>query len=212
MTLKKILMCVIPVVLMANAHALTVLPASYGMVNGSSGTYDYWDDSYTGSGCKTCNGAQLAGGLGDLTDGTVATQSWNIVEAPAGPGPYVGWTSIDPIIQFHFSQLVNIDSATFHFDDSGIAGVTAPASVTILGKTYSVLNPPGTAPFAFTVSGLGFTGTDLGVTINRSGEWTFASEITFQSPVPEIAKWQMLALGSIFIGIALRRARIRIDS
>ncbi|MFV2066020.1 MAG: hypothetical protein ACC645_03505 [Pirellulales bacterium] len=36
--------------------------------------------------------ASLSGGLGDLTDGVIATENWYIVEPPDGPnGPYVGW-------------------------------------------------------------------------------------------------------------------------
>jgi predicted methyltransferase len=39
------------------------------MVDGNTGSWEYWDQSQTGFGSVTCDGAALSGGLGDLTDG-----------------------------------------------------------------------------------------------------------------------------------------------
>ena len=83
----------------ATAEASFVTPTSYDMPNGYTGSYEYWDESYTGSGNTAADGDPLSGGLGDLTDGVVASDNWYVVEAPLGPGPYVGWT-IDPTISF----------------------------------------------------------------------------------------------------------------
>lgn len=188
------------------ALAAQVNPSSYDMPNGSTGNYSYWDESYTGLGCKTCDGAALTGGLGDLTDGVIASASWNVVEAPAGPGPYVGWANIDPTITFHFSQSVSIDSVIFSFDDSNLAGVTAPGSVTIAGQTFAVVNPVGSEPFSFAVSGLSFVGNTLPVVIHRTGSWSFVSEISFASAVPEPDSGAMMLAGlAVGLGIVMRR-------
>lgn len=44
-------------------------PDSYSMLNGNTDSSNYWDETYTGSGCVTCDNAALTGGRGDLTDG-----------------------------------------------------------------------------------------------------------------------------------------------
>lgn len=195
-------------VVAGTAGAVQVNPVSYDMPNGSAGTFDYFDDTYNGAGCTTCSLSPLSGGLGQLTDGVIATQNWNIVEAPAGPGPYVGWMDINPTITFHFGSSVAVDSVTFHFDDSGFGLVSAPASVTIGATTYNVINPVGTDPFAFTVSGLGFVGTDMSVQINRTNSWSFVSEITFQSPVPEAGTSALFIAGlGALVGLSRRRRR-----
>ena len=37
------------------AYAAPILPVSYNMQNGQATSVTYYDDSYTGSGCKTCD-------------------------------------------------------------------------------------------------------------------------------------------------------------
>lgn len=183
------------------AWAVPVVPVSYSMPNGSSGTFHYWDESYTGTGCKTCDGAILSNGLGDLTNGVLASGSWFSVEGASG-GPYVGWLDLNPTISFSFGQPVLIDSVTFHFDDSDAGGVDAPSSVIINSINYPVIDPAGSAPFLFTVNGVNFSGTTLPITINRTGRFTFVSEISFGSPVPDIAAWKGLAMGIAALGLA----------
>jgi len=194
--------------LTSNCMAVKVLPSSYDIANGFSGTYPYWDDLYTGAGCKTCDGALLTGGLGDLTDGVIASGNWFVDEAPAGPGPYVGWGS-NPTITFHFGSVVAIDSITLSVDDSGgSGGVNSPSSITIGATTYPVTDPAGTAPFSFTVSGLGFVGSTLGLVVNRSGPAVFVSEVSFQSPVPELGSAATLLAGlSVVAFVVSRRSR-----
>ena len=75
------------------AAAGNVVPTSYDMLNGQTGSFTYWDDSYNGTGSPTTSGDLLTGGLGDLTDGVIATENWF-----STPGPYVGWDSITPTI------------------------------------------------------------------------------------------------------------------
>lgn len=199
----------------SSAWSLEVVPVRYDGPNGFSGLYSYWDESYSGSGCKTCDGAALSGGVGDLVDGIIANSNWSVVEALVGPGPYVGWKDLNPTINFIFGSSVLIDSVTFYFDDAGSGGVGAPSVVTVGGRSFSVPNPPGTAPFSFTVSELGFVGSSLPITITagNGANWIFASEIDFTTPVPELAAWQLVLAGSaVLVGLARRRRSLDIDA
>lgn len=191
-------------------QAAVVSPTSYDMPNGYTGSYSYHDETYNGSGVVTSDGAALSGGLGDLTDGIVATDSWFVEEVVAN-GPYVGWT-IDPLITFQFASITDFTTIRIHFDDSdGAGGVSRPASVTINGTLFVVAEPAGSAPFwaEFDVSGLASTDT-VGVQIARSNSWVFASEVEFQddqSTVPEPST--LLVMGSGLAGLALLRRRAR---
>ena len=52
------------------------------LLNGETGTYSYYDDLYDGFGDNTVSLEPLYGGLGDLTDGIMATQHWNANNVP----------------------------------------------------------------------------------------------------------------------------------
>jgi hypothetical protein len=111
-----------------------MLDTSYDTPNGNTGSYNYWDDTYTGSGSKTTDGALLSGGVGVLTDGVVASDNWYVTEAPAGPGPYVGWLAFNPTITFHFASTIDFQNVGIYFDDAnGAGGVSAPQNVNING-------------------------------------------------------------------------------
>lgn len=173
-------------------------PSSYDMLNGHSGSYNYWDDSYSGRGCTTCDNLGLSGGRGDLTDGIIATDNWFVTEAPDGAGPYVGWY-FDQTIRFHWNESTRIDSATFYLDDANGAGnVGPPLRITANGKNFPVADPAGPAPFSFTASGIGFTGKDLVVNLYRQNTWIFLSEVQFFAPanrIPEPASALLLLIG-----------------
>jgi hypothetical protein len=154
-------------------------PVAYDMLNGETGSYTYFDDSYDGEGDNDVPLAPLSGGLGDLTDGVIATQNWN-----ATPGPYVGWVSIDPTITFHFDRWVRVRMITLHLDDSnGGGGVYPPTQVTItMGDTtleLPVTDPPSGEPFAVSFDELGLTGDMLELTLvdNNSGRYMMLSEV-----------------------------------
>lgn len=207
---KKILANITALVILSAASSVyaALTPDSYNMLNGNTGSYNYWDETYSGAGCVTCDNAALSGGRGDLTDGIIAADNWFVTEAPAGNGPYVGWT-LDPTITFHWNAPVNVSSVTFHFDDSnGSGGVSAPASVDVNGINFPISDPAGSAPFAFVANGLSFTGNDLSVTIHRSNAWVFLSEVEFNvTPVPEPETYAMLLAGLGLVGFAVRRRK-----
>ena len=172
------------------------------MANGTATGLSFWDDLYSGSGCRTCSGALLSGGLGGLSDGVVATSSYG-----ATPAAYVGWSAFNPTISYHFGQTVVIDSVTFSVDNPG-SGLFGPSSVVIGVQTFPVTLPNTFGPFQFTVSGLGFVGSDLNLTINRTGGWLFVSEISFASAVPEVGMGEMLATGlALILGVSFRARR-----
>lgn len=158
--------------------AAQVTVQSYDMLNGTTGSYNYWDESYDGVGNTMVNFAPLSGGTGDLTDGYIETQNWNPVEAPAGPGPYVGWT-INPTITFNFAAVHNFTKVIFHFDDSnGSGGVSAPSTVTVAGNTTVIPEPPGVAPFAVEIPVALMTDTII-TSFTRKNAWVFLSEVEF---------------------------------
>ena len=193
-----------------SAQAASVKPISYDMLNGDSGSYNYWDQSYTGSGNVNANGSSLTGGLGDLTDGVIATQNWNVVEAPAGNGPYVGWVHKNPVIDFRFASVEIFNSITFHFDDSdGIGGVYQPASVNVNGTDYAVPTNAGSNPFGFTIDLAGLTTDVLTTEIARSSGWVFLSEVTFDAQVSAVPlpASSLLLMGGLAGLVGLRRRR-----
>ncbi|MDE2402431.1 MAG: PEP-CTERM sorting domain-containing protein [Burkholderiales bacterium] len=196
-----------------SVQAATVLPVSYDTPNGDGrahgGSYNYWDLAYDGNGSTTTDRAALTGGLGDLTDGVIATQNWNQVENSSGTGPYVGWREMDPTLTFHYNQTVHLTSITLYADDAdGLGAVYAPGGLTLNGTTYSFADPLGLAPNTFTVSGLDVTAQDFTFTINRRfpASWTFVSEITTTAAaVPEPSTTALALLGLTSLGLGYRK-------
>lgn len=160
----------------------TLLPTAYDLLNGETGTYTYFDDTYDGDGDNDIPLAPLSGGLGDLTDGVIADHNWN-----STPEPYVGWRTVDPTITVHFDDWVRVRSVTLHVDDSnGNGGVYPPQDVTISnGVTtleFPVTDPPGGEPFALTFDELGLVGDTLEITLadhNSGGGYMMLSELEF---------------------------------
>ena len=182
------------------AHSATLTPESYNMRNGDSGTFSYWDDTYSGAGNTQEDSARLRRGLGDLTDGIIAADNWNAVEG-SGAGPYVGWTDRRHRIVFNFDQIYKFTSATFHFDSNGGGGgVNAPRVIRINSERERV-SAPGSDPFAFTFDLTGAEATDrlvVRIIRARNSQWTFLSEVTFEGDIPAVplpASGVLLLLG-----------------
>lgn len=199
----------------ASAQATTVLPTSYNMPNGhglvSGGIYNYWDRAYTGSGNTQLDGDMLSGGLGDLTDGVIATQSWEVVENLGGTGPYVGWVFLNPVINFIFADVVQFAKVTvWHDDANGNGNVKPPlAFVVTVGsqsQTFAITDPASNAPFSSTlVLAPGMVGNSLQLHIQRRDPWLMVSEVSFTAAVPEPATWALWALGAAVLVQARRR-------
>lgn len=201
------------------AAPLTV--AYYDMLNGqgraSGGSFNYWDRAYNGTGNTTQDGAPLSGGTGDLTDGVIATQNWNLVENVAGTGPYVGWLAgrvTNPVVEFHFGTAALVDTVTVHMDDSnGAGGVRPPLRIDlsldgVAFTPYDVVDPPGGAPFALTLPVEAFTEQVFVRFVHRTG-WLFVDEVSFDgtASVPEPGTLALFGLGLAVLAIVFRHRR-----
>ena len=201
--------------------AAPVIAVSYDMPNGNGtatgGFFNYWDRDYTGNGSvapisapHTNDGEALSGGLGDLTDGVIATQDWFFVESAAGDGPYVGWQDIDPRITFHFASSVTIDTVTLHLADSTFSDVEPPNNANIDGTNFTIANPVADVPFSVSFSGLGFAGSELTLELRQSARWIFLSEVTFDDGITAHSistPGQVLLLGMTIVGLGVWRRR-----
>ena len=131
------------------AGAVQLFATSYDTPNGDgqahSGSFNYWDAAYTGSGLTTMDGAPLSGGVGDLTDGVVANDFWFNTENNAGTGPYVGWRGDvgvhNPIVTFHFLGAPIVNMIAIHLDNSLTGGVGTPDAILIDGTSYAFTGP-----------------------------------------------------------------------
>jgi hypothetical protein len=204
------------------AQAAPVTITSYSMPNGdgrsTTGVYNYWDRSYTGTGDSNIDGAPLSGGTGDLTDGIIASGFWNVTENVAGTGPYVGWRntrSLNPLITFNFDGDTTINAIRIHIDNSQDGSVRAPADILINGASLPFTAPPGGTIGFIDFTGLNEFGSSLTLqffqnTVPGNG-WVFVSEVSFNgvpnNAVPEPASWAMLIAGFGLTGAVLRRRR-----
>lgn len=205
---------VLTLVLAAPAHAAPIFATSYSMLNGETGSFSYWDESYSGAGSTLVDGSPLSGGLGDLTDGVIASEGWFAAESPAGAGPYVGWTTITPVITFEFAPGTVIGSMTIYVDDSnGSGGVSTPSGARINGGVIIPLADGASGdPLSFTFTGLNVSGPLTLELFDGQGPWIFVSEVTFDGEriVPEPAA--LVLLGLALGAVAVRRHRRRAKS
>jgi hypothetical protein len=200
------------------AAATQIAVTSYDTPNGDgqahSGSFNYWDKFYTGAGATTTDGAALTGGVGDLTDGVVASDFWFNVENNAGEGPYVGWRGDvgvhNPLITFNFAGNPFIDSIAIHMDNSLVGGVGAPSQILVDGVSRAYVAPAPGAIGTVTLANLGLTGGSHTVQFIQDPTfvWTFVSEVSFfGQAVPEPGAWALMILGFGAAGARLRRRR-----
>lgn len=189
------------------AGAVQVVPIAYSMPNGTTGGYPYHDESYSGTGCVSCNSATLSGGLGDLTDGVIATQSFVTAEAPAGPGPYVGWRDTSPTIVFSFASSQAFQGITLYLDQELAYSVFSPSAVMINGVNYAITAPTGSGAFSVTFAPQDLVTNSVSITLTRNGSWTFLSEVAFEATaVPELPTSVLMLAGMAGLaGLARRR-------
>lgn len=194
------------------AAAVQLTVTSYDMRNGNGqavgGSFNYWDRNYTGTGSTTTDGAALAGGTGDLTDGYSEVLAWNAVENGAGTGPYVGWLAsgvLNPVVTFHFTGGPTINTINITLDNSGIGGVLAPGAILIDGVSTAFTAPVFVGTVSFT--GLSLSGGSHTVEFQQQpGNWAFISEVSFfGNAVPEPATWALMIAGFGMVGAAARR-------
>lgn len=154
----------------------------------------YHDDSYNGVNTDVATGANLpinangylSGGVGQLTDGIIATQNarvYNAGEPDTFPqlDLYVGWrltqmqelygAAARPTITWNFDQAYDFNSVTFHFsrsDEGHSAGVRAPSKIAINDDVYWM--DPKYRPYAaaFPDSGTEMQGDPFAYTMDLS--------------------------------------------
>ncbi|MFN7919158.1 MAG: hypothetical protein U0Q16_03625 [Bryobacteraceae bacterium] len=221
---KATSLAVIVLTVTPSVFSAPISVSSYDIPNGSGaasgGSFNYWDLAYTGSGSKTTDGAALTGGVGNLTDGVIPAQNWNLVENIAGTGPYVGWLTTNVpnvLLTFRFASVVTVNSITIYVDDSDFGGVAPPLGfdIGVLGgpsTNFSVSNPAGSAPTSYTFSGLNLVGNAIQIHPQYRAGWIFISEVAFDGPatgggsIPEPTSGLLIAAGML---VAFHRSKQR---
>jgi hypothetical protein len=205
---------------LSQAAQLSVV--GYDMPNGDgqahSGSYNYWDANYSGSGLTTADGLSgsvLSGGTGKLTDGVISSLPWYDVSNISGTGEYVGWLAPNVAkITFHFASVVSLDEIKLYVDNSHVGGVYAPDAVIVDGASYA--NPAwsgASPPQLIDLTGLSVQGSSVTVTLQNhyaTGGWVFLSEAQFfgsASPVPEPGSLAMMLGGVSLMSLVARRRR-----
>lgn len=201
----------------AVANAAQLVVNSYDTPNGdgqaSGGSFNYWDKNYTGAGAKTTDGAPLTGGIGDLTDGVVASDFWFNVENSAGEGPYVGWytpRTLNPKVTFNLSGTPTVNEIRIHLDNSRVGAVYSPAAILINGVNTAFSGPANGSIGWVTFTGLNLTGASHTIEFQQDLRgWVFVSEVQFLgNRVPEPAAWAMMLAGFGLVGGAVRRRKM----
>lgn len=110
------------------ANAQFVQPISYSMPNGygqaSGGSFNYWDNTYNGTGSTNVDGSPLANGLGQLTDSIVGVDNWAANLGNGAAYEWVGWVNINPAIIFDYGTAQQISRIDVHVNNLNSGGVS----------------------------------------------------------------------------------------
>ncbi len=105
-----------------------VAPLSYDMPNGGGtahgGGWNFWDEPYDGDGDNNVDGAYLSGGLGQLTDGVLGVDNWQVDLGNGIAYEWVGWwQNFEPTLTFDFGAPVDFSTIEIHVNNSGYGAV-----------------------------------------------------------------------------------------
>ncbi len=179
------------------AMADAVKPVSYDMANGNTGSFHYWDDTYTGSGDRTVDGAALAGGLGQLTDGVTGDNDWAANLGNGNAYEWVGWLNVNPQITFTFSEATTFTQIAVHANNAQYGGVGIFSSfiasfsndgvnyTSVLGRDVTAAEKADTSARYYQLEVPEITAKYVQLYFYREAQWTFISEVTFNAvPAP----------------------------
>ncbi|MDX2154461.1 MAG: PEP-CTERM sorting domain-containing protein [Bryobacteraceae bacterium] len=217
----------LPLLIAALAWSAPISPVSYSMLNGqgnaNGGTFNYWDETYSGVGNPFADSSPLSGGLGQLTDGIVScSDDW---AANCGEGPayrWVGWQSIDPVITFDFGDVRQFTNIGIHTNNFVSGGVSLWASALFRFSNDGIVFGDDLLRLSTTGERADTTARFLNTPLERSGRyvqisltdgngpWVFVSEIAFEGlqdeVVPEPSTF-LLAGAAIALAALFNRRR-----
>ena len=196
------------------ASAEVVKPVAYSMANGNTGSYHYWDDTYTGSGDRNQDGSSLSGGLGQLTDDVLGTDSWSADLGNGNAFEWVGWVNVNPVITFEFSDAVSFTEIAVHANNQKSGGVGIFTSfiasfsndgvnyTSVFGRDVSQSERADTSARFYSLSLPEVSAKYVQLYFYSGSQWTFVSEVTFAA-IPAPSATGLLALA----GLAATRRR-----
>lgn len=206
----------------SGAFAGIINPIEYRMLNGEGqlvgGWFNYWDETYNGSGNPLVDLSPLTGGLGQLTDGVIGHTDWwgNLGNGPAFE--WVAWTTINPTIIFRFDQPYIFDQVSLHVNNSDLGAVTIHSLVTfdfsLDGINFTSPNSYVTDPGQYGSYGgrwvdypLTGVGSYVRANLIRTGpNWIFLSEVEFRGrPIPTPGSTVLVGAGLMCVGRHRRR-------
>ncbi len=226
------LLCLVCAGLSLPATASPLVVSSYDTYNGNTGTYDYFDYTYSGAspaGNDLITRAPLYGGTGILTNGSPPIYNWSAgQEGVGGSGNWLDISSGDTI-SFYFASAVHLSSITVWVDNTvGVSPVgqlvlgtptTVPlGQIPTLSGTYTTYTAPAqavnsdvglvTATDYFTINGLNFTGNGVAVQFISGGTGTLMiGQVAFTGTVPEAPNTLLSFSGFALLALRARRRR-----
>lgn len=222
--MKKALLLLVGAI---SANAAVLNPISYDMPNGegnaNGGSYNYWDQTYSGSGNTSVDGSPLSGGLGQLTDDILGGARWDYDLGNGNAYEWVGWNNTTPTITFDFGGSVLLDQASIHVDNSQYGGVGMFSSIDMWasfdGVNYAPLSSYVTSNADLSNTANRFIDVPVGENLrylrltlhdfpNPTYPWLFISEVDFQGEANQAVPEPSTVFGAVaFASLIVRRLR-----